>query len=59
MSYLIGVDGGGTKMLGALATLLELPTEAWAEALRAALRPRTLEVNLRAFEAGRELLEDV
>lgn len=45
-----------TVMLGALATLLELPADAWHEALRAALRPKALEINLRAFERGRELM---
>ncbi len=45
-----------TVMLGALSTLLELPDCAWNEALRAALRPQALEVNLRAFERGRELM---
>ncbi|MGD9498745.1 MAG: indolepyruvate oxidoreductase subunit beta [Armatimonadota bacterium] len=45
-----------TVMLGALSTLLELPDRAWNEALRAALRPQALEVNLRAFERGRELM---
>ncbi len=43
-------------MLGALSTLLELPEQAWQEALRAALKPRTLELNMRAFEEGRTLM---
>jgi indolepyruvate ferredoxin oxidoreductase beta subunit len=45
-----------TVMLGALSTLLELPDRAWNEALRTVLRPKALEVNLRAFERGRELM---
>lgn len=45
-----------TVMLGALATQLDLPAAAWDEALRAVLRPKALEVNLRAFELGRGLM---
>lgn len=44
-----------TVMLGALASLLELPAEAWEEALKARLKARAVGVNLRAFEVGREL----
>ncbi|MGD9496120.1 MAG: indolepyruvate oxidoreductase subunit beta [Armatimonadota bacterium] len=47
-----------TVMLGALATLLELPHAAWDEALRAVLRPNTLETNLRAFELGRGMMAE-
>jgi len=42
-------------MLGALSARLGLPTAAWEQALRAALKPQALEVNLRAFAVGREL----
>lgn len=45
-----------TVMLGALSTLLELPDRAWDEALRAVLKPKILEINLEAFEAGRRLM---
>ena len=44
-----------TVMLGALASLVELPGEAWEEALKARLKARAVEVNLRAFDVGREL----
>jgi len=47
-----------TVMLGALATLLGLPDAAWDEALRAALRPKALAVNVRAFERGRALMAE-
>lgn len=42
-----------TVLLGALSRHLELPLEAWQEALRASLRPSAVEVNMRAFELGR------
>ncbi len=44
-----------TVMLGALAALLDLPAEAWEAALRAGLKPKALDVNLRAFEDGRAM----
>jgi len=47
-----------TVMLGALATLLELPESAWDEALRAVLRPKAVEVNLQAFERGHEMMAE-
>jgi indolepyruvate ferredoxin oxidoreductase beta subunit len=40
-------------LLGALSKHLELPTESWTEAIRGAFRPDVVEVNLKAFEAGR------
>ena len=40
-------------LLGALATRLDLPDEAWEAALRAKLPPHLLDLNVRAFEAGR------
>lgn len=42
-------------LLGVLAGVLELPDEAWHEAIRKGVPPKTVEVNLRAFEAGRAL----
>ncbi len=47
-----------TVMLGAASTLLDLPPEAWEQALRAGLKPKTLEVNLTAFEIGKELARE-
>jgi indolepyruvate ferredoxin oxidoreductase beta subunit len=44
-----------TVMVGALSAYLDLPAEAWQQALTAAIKPAHLEVNRRAFEAGREL----
>ncbi|MGC9316676.1 MAG: indolepyruvate oxidoreductase subunit beta [Armatimonadota bacterium] len=46
-----------TIMLGALSTLLELPGDAWGQALQRVLKPGALEVNLQAFAAGRALME--
>ena len=43
-------------MLGALSVLLELPEDAWGEAMRLVLKPRAVDVNVRAFEIGRELV---
>ncbi len=45
-----------TVLLGGLSMLLELPWPAWERALRGTLKPKAVEVNLRAFEAGRELM---
>lgn len=43
-------------MLGALSVLLELPEDAWGEAMRLVLKPKAVDVNVRAFEIGRELV---
>lgn len=40
-------------VVGALSMGLTLPLEAWQQAIRQAVKPRFVEVNLRAFEAGR------
>ena len=42
-------------ILGALSTLLDLPYEAWRKAMQLVLKPKAIAVNIRAFEAGREL----
>ena len=42
-------------VVGALATGLDLPLEAWHAAIRQAVKPKYVEVNLRAFEAGWKL----
>jgi Pyruvate/2-oxoacid:ferredoxin oxidoreductase gamma subunit len=43
-------------MVGAGSHFLPLPEEAYVEALRVALPEKILEVNVRAFRAGRGLL---
>lgn len=42
-------------VVGALSTGLDLPQEAWLEAIRQSVKPKFLEVNLRAFAAGAAL----
>lgn len=42
-------------LLGVLASLLPFPDEAWREALKAHVPPRTFPANERAFLAGREM----
>ena len=43
-------------LLGAVSTLLDLDPGVWPEAIRAHLRPKAVEVSLRAFEAGAKVL---
>ena len=49
------IRASNSVVVGALATGLALPPEAWQAAIRAAVKPKFVEVNLRAFEAGRAL----
>lgn len=42
-----------TILLGALSQYLDLPAAAWEKAIAALVPSRTMEVNLRAFRAGR------
>jgi indolepyruvate ferredoxin oxidoreductase beta subunit len=42
-------------LLGAVSTELELPIECWREAIAACVKPRYLDLNLQAFEAGRAM----
>jgi Pyruvate/2-oxoacid:ferredoxin oxidoreductase gamma subunit len=42
-------------ILGALAKGLTLPAEAWQEGIRQSVKPQFLDINLRAFQAGRTL----
>ena len=41
-------------LMGALSTFLDLPEENWLEAIRANLPEKLREVNVQAFQAGRE-----
>ncbi len=45
-----------TVMLGALSTLLELPEDAWHDALKLVLKSKAVSVNIEAFKAGRGML---
>ena len=42
-----------TILLGVLSTVMDFPVEDWLEVLPEFVPPRTLDTNLRAFEAGR------
>jgi len=44
-----------TVLIGFLSTLLQIPPEFWRDAVRQFVAPKYLEVNLKAFEAGREM----
>jgi indolepyruvate ferredoxin oxidoreductase beta subunit len=45
-------------LLGVLSGLLEVPEAIWTETIETYVPPKLLEVNLRAFEAGRALLTE-
>ncbi len=45
-------------LLGALSTFLDIPVESWRKALEERVPARFRDVNLRAFEAGRESASD-
>jgi len=49
------IRASNVVVVGALSTGLDLPPEAWQAAIREAVKPKFVEVNLRAFEAGRIL----
>ena len=42
-------------LLGVLAARLDVPMEKWKQAIAAALPEKVLEMNLRAFELGRQI----
>jgi len=42
-------------LLGAMSTALSLSMEAWAEAIAQCVKPRFVDINRKAFEAGRKL----
>jgi indolepyruvate ferredoxin oxidoreductase beta subunit len=44
-------------LLGALATRLDIPAEVWAGTLEGRIPPRLLELNRKAFAAGRDLAQ--
>ncbi len=43
-------------MLGVLSTILEIPESAWLDVVKEAVPPKLIDVNLKAFSAGRELM---
>jgi len=44
-----------TILLGAMSTRLDLPVEAWQDAIRRCVKEKFVDVNLKAFEMGRQL----
>lgn len=42
-------------ILGAMSKGLDLPLDAWRESMQQSIRPQHLEINLRAFDTGREI----
>jgi indolepyruvate ferredoxin oxidoreductase beta subunit len=46
-------------LLGVLSGLLEVPEKVWSATVEKFVPQKLLEVNLRAFAAGRELVEEV
>ena len=46
-----------TLLLGAMSTRLELPLAAWENAIQECVKPKFVDVNLKAFEAGRALVQ--
>ena len=47
-----------TVMLGALSRFLEFPDEAWLNAIRGKVPKKTIEINERAFAAGKDAVID-
>jgi len=43
-------------MLGALSTRMAIPVETWTNVIREAVPPKVVDVNMRAFETGRKLM---
>jgi len=43
-----------TALLGVLSTQLDISPQAWSEAFKVAVKPKFLELNLRAFELGKK-----
>ncbi|HOW67521.1 MAG TPA: indolepyruvate oxidoreductase subunit beta [Candidatus Paceibacterota bacterium] len=46
------IKASNLVVMGALSTGLDLPLTAWQEAIRAAVKPRFVDLNLKAFTAG-------
>ncbi len=44
-------------VLGAMSLALDLPMQCWEEAIKGSVKTRLLELNLKAFQRGRELAE--
>ena len=46
-------------LLGAMSTALSLPAECWREAIQQAVKPKFHDINFRAFDEGKHLVESV
>jgi len=44
-----------TILLGTMSTRLDLPLEAWENAIRSCVKPKYVDINLKAFAIGREI----
>lgn len=47
-----------TILLGALSTGLEIPDEVWVSTIKEMVPPKTVELNIRAFERGKQVVAD-
>ncbi len=45
-----------TVLLGALSTSLEIPEQLWRDTISSMVPPKTVELNLKAFERGRQVV---
>ena len=46
------IRAANTVLLGAMATELDMPVESWKEAIKKCCKPKFVDVNLAAFDAG-------
>ena len=44
-----------TIVLGAMSNAIQLPLDAWEQSIRKSVKPKYVEMNLKAFHAGRDL----
>lgn len=48
------IKAANTLLLGAMSAALSLPVEAWYEAVRKSIKPHWVDINIQAFQKGRE-----
>ncbi|MCX7913521.1 MAG: 2-oxoacid:acceptor oxidoreductase family protein, partial [Thermodesulfovibrionales bacterium] len=46
-------------LIGALSTYLSLPLENWYEAIKELVPPKTVDLNIKAFEEGRKITTEL
>ena len=49
------IKAANIALIGAMSTSLDLPLEAWHAAIKGCVKPQFVELNLKAFDAGRKL----